>query len=90
MNYEIRFTKAAQKHVALCKSAGLGEKLNELLDIIIIRINPFQFPPPCEKLKGLENVYSRRLNIQHRMVYQVDIEFRRIKILSLWTHYEFF
>ncbi|MBQ7559408.1 MAG: Txe/YoeB family addiction module toxin [Synergistales bacterium] len=88
MNYEIRFTKAAQKHVALCRAAGLDSKLNELLDII--RVNPFQYPPPYEKLRGLENVYSRRLNVQHRMVYQVDIEMRRIKILSLWTHYETF
>lgn len=86
MNYEIRFTRAAQKHVALCRAAGLGRKLDELLDVI--RVNPFQVPPPCEKLKGLENVYSRCLNVQHRMVYQVDVEMKRIKILSLWTHYE--
>ncbi|MBQ2616714.1 MAG: Txe/YoeB family addiction module toxin [Synergistaceae bacterium] len=86
MNYEIRFTKDAQKHVALCRAAGLGRKLDELLDII--RVNPFQVPPPCEKLKGLENTYSRRLNVQHRMVYQVDIAMKRIKIISLWTHYE--
>ena len=86
MNCEIKFTRAAQKHVPLCRAAGLGEKLEELLDII--RVNPFQNPPPYEKLRGLENVYSRRLNIQHRMVYQVDTELKRIKILSLWTHYE--
>ena len=86
MSYEIRFTRVASKHVALCKAAHLGDKVEELLDII--RENPFQVPPPCEKLKGLSDVYSRRLNIQHRMVYQVDLSMRRIKILSLWTHYE--
>ncbi|MBQ6435902.1 MAG: Txe/YoeB family addiction module toxin, partial [Synergistaceae bacterium] len=74
------------KQVELCRAYGLENKLSELLDII--RINPFQNPPPYEKLRGLENVYSRRLNKQHRMVYQVDVEMRRIKMLSLWTHYE--
>ena len=86
MNFEIRFTRVAQKQVELCRAYGLENKLSELLDII--RINPFQNPPPYEKLRGLENVYSRRLNKQHRMVYQVDVEMRRIKMLSLWTHYE--
>ena len=86
MSYEIRFTKTAQKQIASCRAAGLGKKLEELLDII--RINPFQTPPPYEKLKGLDNVYSRRLNVQHRMVYQVDVISKRIKIVSLWTHHE--
>ena len=87
MSYEIRFTKTARKQIALCKSANLGGKVRELLDII--RENPFQVPPSCEKLKGLDNVYSRRINIQHRLVYHVDVNFKRIKILSLWTHYEY-
>lgn len=86
MSYEIRFTKAAAKQIALCKRANLGHRVEELLNII--RENPFQVPPPCEKLKGMTDVYSRRLNIQHRMVYQVDTATRHIKILSLWTHYE--
>ena len=86
MNYEIKFTKTAQKQVDLCEAAGLYNKLKELLDVI--RVNPFQNPPPYEKLRGLENVYSRRLNRQHRLVYHVDTEMRRIKIVSIWTHYE--
>lgn len=86
MSYAISFTRTAQKQIALCRSAGLGRKLEELLDVI--RANPFQNPPPYEKLRGFDDVYSRRLNIQHRMVYQVDTDMKRIKILSLWTHYE--
>jgi len=86
LSYEIRFTRQALKHLQRCKAAHLGEKVKGLLDII--RENPFQNPPPVEKLKGLEEVYSRRLNIQHRLVYQVDKENRHIKILSIWTHYE--
>ncbi len=86
MTYEIRFTRQALKHLQRCKAAHLGEKVKGLLDII--RENPFQNPPPVEKLKGMEATYSRRINIQHRFVYQVDTENRRIKILSIWTHYE--
>ena len=86
MNYKIMFYKTAQKQIALCRQSGLGRKLEELLDVI--RVNPFQNPPPYEKLVGFENTYSRRLNIQHRMVYQVDTQLKCIKILSLWTHYE--
>ena len=86
MSYEIRFTKAAAKQIPFCREAHLGGKVEELLDII--RENPFKTPPPCEKLKGMTGVYSRRINIQHRMVYQVDTALRHIKVLSLWTHYE--
>ena len=86
MSYEIRFTRTAAKQIALCRGAHLGGKVEELLNII--RENPFQTPPPCEKLTGMIDVYSRRLNIQHRMVYHVDAAMRRVKILSLWTHYE--
>ena len=59
MNYEIRFTKTAAKQFALCREAHLGSKVEELLDII--RENPFQTPPPCEKLKGMDDVYSQDL-----------------------------
>lgn len=68
-------------------SSGLKEKAQELLQII--ENNPYQNPPPYEKLVGdLSGAYSRRINIQHRLVYQVLEEEQAIKILRLWTHYE--
>ena len=80
-------TKRAVKDVPKLKSSGLNTKANKLIDII--RINPFQTPPPYEKLVGdLQGAYSRRINIQHRLVYQVLEDTKIVKILSLWTHYE--
>ena len=64
-------------------SAGLKEKAERLLEIV--RGNPYQNPPPCEKLAG---GYSRRINIQHRLVYQVLDDESAVKVLRLWTHYE--
>ena len=69
------------------KSAHLDEKAKALIEII--RVDPFQNPPPYEKLVGdLNGAYSRRINIQHRLVYQVYEKEQTVKILSLWTHYE--
>ncbi len=87
MSYELVFTKQAQKDAKKLASAGLKSKAEGLLDIL--RINPYQNPPPYEKLIGdLAGAYSRRINIQHRLVYQVHDEVRIVKVLRLWTHYE--
>ena len=85
--YKILYTKRAVKDVPKLKSSGLNTKAKKSIDII--RINPFQTPPPYEKLVGdLQGAYSRRINIQHRLVYQVLEDTKIVKILSLWTHYE--
>ena len=85
--YKILYTKRAVKDVPKLKSSGLNTKAKKLIDII--RINPFQTPPPYEKLVGdLQGAYSKRINIQHRLVYQVLEDTKIVKILSLWTHYE--
>ena len=85
--YKILYTKRAVEDVPKLKSSGLNTKAKKLIDII--RINPFQTPPPYEKLVGdLQGAYSRRINIQHRLVYQVLEDTKIVKILSLWTHYE--
>ena len=85
--WTLYFTKQAQKDAKKLASAGLKPKAQELLDILAS--NPFQNPPPYEKLVGdLDGAYSRRINIQHRLVYQVLKEQRAVKVLRLWTHYE--
>ena len=87
MSWELVFTKQAQKDAKKLASAGLKPKAQSLLTII--KENPYQNPPPYEKLIGdLSGSYSRRINIQHRLVYQVYEEERVIKIIRLWTHYE--
>ncbi len=87
MTWDLYFTRQARKDARKLAASGLKEKAQELLDII--RDDPFQKPPPYEKLVGdLAGAYSRRINIQHRLVYQVLEEERSVKILSLWTHYE--
>ena len=87
MSWDIVFTKQAQKDAKKLASAGLKPKAEKLLEII--RKNPFLKPPPYEKLIGdLTGAYSRRINIQHRLVYQVYQQEHIIKILRLWTHYE--
>lgn len=69
------------------KGAHLEEKANALIEVI--RANPFQNPPSCEKLVGIfSGLYSRRINAQHRLVYQVIEEEKTVKILSMWSHYE--
>lgn len=87
MTWELVYTKHAQKDVKKLLSAGLKNKVLELL--AIVKENPFQSPPPFERLVGdLSGAYSRRINIQHRLVYQVLEKERVVKILRLWTHYE--
>lgn len=81
------YTKDAQKDAIKLKSAGLKAKAQTILDIL--RKNPFQNPPPNEKLAGdLSGAYSRRINIHHRIVYQVLKNIKTVKILRMWTHYE--
>ena len=85
--WRIVFTKQAQKDAKKLAASGLRPKAETLLDIL--RKNPYQPPPPFEKLLGdLSGAYSRRINIQHRLVYQVLSEENVIKILRMWTHYE--
>ncbi|HCH22770.1 MAG TPA: Txe/YoeB family addiction module toxin [Oceanospirillaceae bacterium] len=85
--WQIYYTKQAKKDAKKLASSGLKAKAKDLLTIIAS--NPYQTPPPYEKLVGdLEGAYSRRINIQHRLVYQVLEDKSAIKILRLWTHYE--
>lgn len=85
--YRIVYTKTATKDIPKLKSAHLDDKAKSLIEII--RVNPFQNPPPYEKLVGdLSGAYSRRINVQHRLVYEVYESEKTIKIVSLWTHYE--
>lgn len=87
MTWKIVYTKQAQKDARKIAEAGLKEKAQELLDIL--RLNPTQNLPPYEKLVGdLIGAYSRRINIQHRLVYQVLKDEKVVKVLRLWTHYE--
>ena len=87
MSWEIYYTKQAQKDANKLASSGLKNKAQVLISIL--KENPYQNPPPYEKLVGdLSGAYSRRINIQHRLVYQVIEESKAIKILRLWTHYE--
>ena len=85
--YTLKFSKLAVKDSGKLKSAGLDEKAKRLLRII--EENPFQTPPPYEKLIGdLNGMYSRRINIQHRLVYAVDEETKIVRVLRMWKHYE--
>ncbi|MBD2387558.1 Txe/YoeB family addiction module toxin [Cylindrospermum sp. FACHB-282] len=85
--WELRFTKKAQKDAKKISPAGLKPKVEVLL--AILEQNPYENPPPYEKLKGdLQGAYSRRINIQHRLVYEVLEEEQIVKVLSMWTHYE--
>lgn len=88
VNWKIVYTKAAANDIPKLKAAHLATKARALIDIL--RENPFQTPPPYEKLRGnLQGTYSRRLNIQHRLVYEVLEDEHIIKVVSMWTHYEF-
>ena len=87
VSYQLVFTKQAQKDAKKLASSGLRSKAESLL--AILQIDPFQTPPPYEKLIGdLAGAYSRRINIQHRLVYQVSESERIVKVIRLWTHYE--
>lgn len=85
--YKIMYSKLAVKQIKNLKNANLFEKFENI--ITIIKNNPYQIPPPYEKLSGrLKTAYSRRINIQHKLVYEVDNETKKIYVLSVWTHYE--
>ncbi|MGH8490772.1 MAG: Txe/YoeB family addiction module toxin [Gammaproteobacteria bacterium] len=87
MKWQLVFTKQAQKDAKKLAAAGLRPKCEELLDIL--RKNPFQNPPPYEKLVGdLAGAYSRRINVQQRLVYQVLEQDHIVKVIRMWTHYE--
>ncbi len=87
MSWQLVYTKQAQKDAEKLASAGLKEKAKALLEIVAE--NPFQNPPSYEKLVGdLAGAYSRRINIQHRLVYQILQEEQVVKVLRLWSHYE--
>ncbi len=87
MSWIVVYTRQAQKDAKKIASSNLRSQAERLLDIIAK--NPFQNPPPYEKLVGdLAGAYSRRINIQHRLVYQVYEAERSVKVLRMWTHYE--
>ena len=87
MSWAIVFTKHAQKDAPKLASAGLKAKAQELL--AILKDNPFQNPPPYANLVGaLSGAYSRRINIQHRLVYEVLTDEQTVKVLRMWSHYE--
>ena len=85
--YTIVYRKQVIKDIPKLKAIGLDDKTKNLIDII--KENPYQTPPPYEKLLGdLQGAYSRRINIQHRLVYQILEEEKIIKIISIWSHYD--
>lgn len=87
MSYKIVYTKTAVKDIPKLKSAHLDKTARALIDIL--REDPFTTPPPFEKLVGnMAGAYFRRINIQHRLVYQIYEEGKIVKIISLWSHYE--
>ena len=87
MNWQLVYTKQAQKDAQKLAAAGLKDKAKTLL--AVVQENPFQNPPPYEKLVGdLAGAYSRRINIQHRLVYQVLQDEHVVKVLRLWSHYD--
>jgi Txe/YoeB family toxin of toxin-antitoxin system len=87
MPWQVVFTKQARKDARKLAAAGLRPQAERLLEILAA--DPFRNPPPYEKLLGdLEGAYSRRINIQHRLVYDVFRKERTVRVLRMWTHYE--
>lgn len=87
MTWQIAYTKQAKKDAKKLSACGLRSKAEDLL--AILAENPYQNPPPFEKLVGdLAGTYSRRINIQHRLVYQIIEEEHVVKVIRMWTHYE--
>jgi len=87
VSWELVYTKHAQKDAQKLAATGLKARAQEFLTVI--KENPFQNPPPYEKLVGdLSGAYSRRISIQHRLVYEVLQEPRTVKVLRMWSHYE--
>ncbi|MEY3812756.1 MAG: hypothetical protein RL495_703 [Verrucomicrobiota bacterium] len=87
MSWELAYTNQAQKDAAKASKAGLRPKIEGLL--AVLAKNPFQNPPPYKSLVGdLAGAYSRRINLQHRLVYQVYAKEKTVKVLRMWTHYD--
>lgn len=87
MSWQVIYTHQAQKDAKKIARAGLKEQTQKIFQLL--EKNPFQTPPPYEKLVGdLAGAYSRRINIQHRLVYQVLKKSKIVKVIRLWTHYE--
>ena len=87
VDWQIVYTKQAQKDAKKISASGLRSKVEALLDIL--SKDPYQNPPPFEKLVGdLAGAYSRRINIQHRLVYQILKGIKTVKIIRMWTHYD--
>jgi toxin YoeB len=87
VSWQLVFTRQAQKDAKKIAHSGLKQQAERILEII--KENPFKNPPPYEKLVGdLSGAYSRRINIQHRLVYEVLDNIKTIKIIRMWTHYE--
>ncbi len=87
VKWKLIYTKQAQKDAKKLTAAGLKEKAEAILKVL--ETDPFQTPPPYEKLVGdLSGAYSRRINIQHRIVYQILTEEKIVKVIRMWTHYE--
>lgn len=85
--YKIEYHKRAIKDIIKLKENNLDKKTKKLIEVL--KENPFQNPPPYEKLTGdIKGLYLRRINIQHRLVYKVNEQENKIQILSMWTHYE--
>ncbi|MCJ7771839.1 MAG: Txe/YoeB family addiction module toxin [Desulfobacterales bacterium] len=85
--WQVVFTKQAQKDTKRLSDADLRPKAEKLIEIL--QENPFQTPPPFEKLLGdLSGAFSRRINLQHRIVYQILIDEKIVKVIRMWTHYE--
>ncbi len=87
MNWRVVFTKPAQRDAKKIAQSGLRPQASNLLELL--QKNPFQTPPPYEKLVGdLAGAFSRRINIQHRLIYQVLDDIKTVKVIRMWTHYE--
>ena len=87
MSWQLVFTKQAKKDAKKIAQAGFKPQTNRLLDLL--REDPYTNPPPYEKLIGdLSGAYSRRINIQHRLIYQILGDINTVKIVRMWTHYE--
>ena len=87
MKWKLVYTRQALKDAKKLTSSGLRRRAEQLLEIL--REDPYQDPPPFERLVGdLEGAFSRRINIQHRLVYEILDEIKTVKIIRMWTHYE--
>lgn len=87
VNWTLVYTTQARRDAKKLARSGLKPQAQKLLDLL--SRNPTQTPPPCEKLVGdLAGAYSRRINIQHRLVYQVLPDIKTVKVIRMWTHYE--